>query len=85
MTVWKWSGESRYPVAFPPVLENFRHAFSLGPTDRPWVSKDSVNGDYPCQSFFEFLLIFPGMAFLSLLLNVEVDFLPQWPSYAFFI
>ena len=28
LTVWKWSGESRYPGAFPPVLENFRCAFS---------------------------------------------------------
>ena len=28
LTVWKWSGESRYPEAFPPVLENFRRAFS---------------------------------------------------------
>ena len=28
LTVWKWSGESRYPGAFPPVLENFRRAFS---------------------------------------------------------
>ena len=27
LTVWKWSGESRYPGAFPPVLENFRGAF----------------------------------------------------------
>ena len=41
LTVWKWSGESRYPGAFPPVLENFRRAFSLGPTDRPWVSEDA--------------------------------------------
>ena len=40
LTVWKWSGESRYPGAFPPVLENFRRAFSPGPTDRPWVSED---------------------------------------------
>ena len=40
MTVWKWSGESRYPGAFPPVLENFRRAFSPGPTDCPWVSED---------------------------------------------
>ena len=23
LTVWKWSGESRYPGAFPPVLETF--------------------------------------------------------------
>ena len=28
LTVWKSSGESRYPEAFPPVLENFRRAFS---------------------------------------------------------
>ena len=28
LTVWKWSGESRYPGAFPPVLENFRRAFA---------------------------------------------------------
>ena len=34
-TVWKWSGESRYTGVFPPVLENFRRAFSPGPTDRP--------------------------------------------------
>ena len=42
LTVWKWSGESRYPGSFPPVLENFRRAFSPGPTDHPWVSEDSV-------------------------------------------
>ena len=40
LTVWKWSGESRYPGAFPPVLENFCRTFSPGPTDRPWVSED---------------------------------------------
>ena len=39
LTVWKWSCESRYQGAFPPVLENFCRAFSPGPTDRPWVSK----------------------------------------------
>ena len=27
LTVWKWSGESRYPGALPPKLENFRRAF----------------------------------------------------------
>ena len=42
MTVWKWSGESRYPGALPPVLENFRRAFSPGSTDCPWVSEDGV-------------------------------------------
>ena len=41
MTIWKWSGESRYPGAFAPVLENFRRAFSACPTDRPWVSEDA--------------------------------------------
>ena len=40
LTVWKWSGESRYPGALPPMLENFRRAFSPGPTDCPWVSED---------------------------------------------
>ena len=30
LTVWKWSGERRYPGAFPPVL------------DRPWVSEDAL-------------------------------------------
>ena len=40
LTVWKWSVESRYPGAFPHVLENFRRAFSPDPTDCPWVSED---------------------------------------------
>ena len=42
LTVWKWSGESRYPGAFPPVLENVCRVFSPGPTDRPWVSEDEL-------------------------------------------
>ena len=33
-------GKSRYPGALSPVLENFRRAFSLDPTDCPWVSED---------------------------------------------
>ena len=40
LAVWKWSGESRYPGALPPMLENFRRALSPGPTDCPWVSED---------------------------------------------
>ena len=44
LTVWKWSGESRYPGALPPMLVNFRRAFSPGPTDRPWVFEDVVVG-----------------------------------------
>ena len=27
LTVWKWSGESRFPGALPPMLKNFRRAF----------------------------------------------------------
>ena len=37
LNVWKWSGESRYPGALPPALETFRDAFSLDPTDYPWL------------------------------------------------
>ena len=40
LTVWKWSGESRHPGAFPPVLENFRRAFSTDPLTAPLVSED---------------------------------------------
>ena len=43
LTVLKWSCESRYPGAIPPVLENFCRTFSPGPTDRPWVSEDGGN------------------------------------------
>ena len=43
LTVWKWSGESRYPGALALVLENFRHAFSPDPADCPWVSEVKGN------------------------------------------
>ena len=43
LTVWKWSVESRYQGAFPPVLENFCRAFFRGPTDHPSVSEDGWN------------------------------------------
>ena len=43
LTVWKRSGESRYPGVLPPALENFRRAFSPGPTDCAWVSEDAHN------------------------------------------
>ena len=46
LTVWKWSGESRYPGAFPPELENFRRACSPCPTDRPWVSEDEKTEEF---------------------------------------
>ena len=42
LTVWKWSGESQYAEALPPILENFRRAFSLDLTDCPWVSEDDT-------------------------------------------
>ena len=58
LTVWKWSGESRYPGALPPVLENFRRAFSPGPTDCPWVSEDGIgyNIELAEQVYFSYTL-----------------------------
>ena len=46
LNVGKWSSESRYPGAFPLVLENFRRAFSPGPTNHPWVSEDDFAINY---------------------------------------
>ncbi|CAH3045250.1 unnamed protein product, partial [Porites lobata] len=46
---------SRYPGAFPPVLESFCPTFSPGPTDRPWVSEDALGSALPAttiQSIF---------------------------------
>ena len=40
LNFWKSFGESRYPGALPPLLENFRLAFSPDSTDCPWVSED---------------------------------------------
>ena len=40
---------SRYPGAFPPVLENFCPTFSPGPTDRPWVSEDALGSAFPAS------------------------------------
>ena len=39
--------ESRYPGAFPPVLNMFRRAFFPGPTDRPRVSEDGLSYRLP--------------------------------------
>ena len=56
LNFWKWSGESRYPGALPPLLGNFRRALSPDPTDCPWVSEDgpdrpkSKSGDISKQS-----------------------------------
>ena len=41
LNFWKCFAKSWYPGAHSPVLENFRHAFSLDPTDCPWVSEDA--------------------------------------------
>ena len=43
LNFWKWFGKSQYPGALPPVLENFRSAFSPDPTDCPWVSEDAFS------------------------------------------
>ena len=43
MTIWKWSDESRYPGALPPMLENFCGAFPPSLTDCPWVAEDAVS------------------------------------------
>ena len=45
LTIWKWSSETGYPGALPPVLENFYRAYvSPKLTDCPWVSKEAQNG-----------------------------------------
>ena len=56
LTVWKWSGKSRYPWALPPMLENFRRTFSLGPTYCPWVSEDVKSHTLTAYQFFELIL-----------------------------
>ena len=38
LNFWKWSGESRYPGALSPVLENFRPAFSPEGTTRSGIA-----------------------------------------------
>ena len=40
LNFWKQFGESRYPGAFLPLLENFRPDFSPDLTDCSWVSED---------------------------------------------
>ena len=42
LNFWKQLGESRYPGALSPVLENFGRALSANPTDCPWVSEDGL-------------------------------------------
>ena len=43
LNFWKWSGESRYPGALSPVLEDFRPTFSPDATDCPWGSEDGFS------------------------------------------
>ena len=42
LNFWEKLGESRYPGALSPVLENFRRALSPDSTDCPWVSEDAI-------------------------------------------
>ena len=52
LNFWKYLGESRYPGALSPVLENFRRALSPDPTDCPWVSEDVLTAiSKPCPTF----------------------------------
>ena len=44
LNFWKLSGESRYPGALLPLLENFCPSFSPDSTDYPWVSEDGQTG-----------------------------------------
>ena len=71
LTVWKWSGESRYPGAFLPVLENVCRAFSPGPTDCPWVSEDGFN----LVKFFYSRYFWPT----SWILLKQLFLSPSWP------
>ena len=43
LTVLKWSGESLYPGALPPLLKNVRTAYSPDPTNSLWVPEDFRN------------------------------------------
>ena len=42
LNFWEKPGESQYPGALSPVLENFRPSFSPDPMDCPWVSEDAT-------------------------------------------
>ena len=44
--------------ALSPVLENFRRAFSPGPTDRPWVSEDGFANELPYDIYYGESLVF---------------------------
>ena len=70
LTVWKWSCESRYPGALPPVRENFRRAFSPGPTDCPWVSEDAKSEEK--WMFSQHSLNVPGLFHLNRIATEEI-------------
>ena len=63
LNFWKWFGESRYPGALSPVLENFRRAFSPDPTDCPWVSEDEIFPEGRVKAVYRFYP-FPFLAYL---------------------
>ena len=73
LNFWKWSGESRYPGALSPVLENFRPAFSpdltLRGCWRAWVFFHLI---FPC-AFICFLASgYPGQT-LTLVFDLLLD------------
>ena len=71
LTVWKRFGESRYPRVFPPVLENFRCAFSPDPTDRPWVSEDGSESNLVAVIFNNMYIKIRKSLEISIKFNTE--------------
>ena len=71
LNFWKWCGESRYPGALSPLLENFCPAFSPDPTDCPWVFEDAV-------------AVYPGLILVRPLqwINLTLPKLLKAPSFA---
>ena len=62
LTVWKWSGESRYPGALLLVLKNFRRAFSSNPGSLPlglrgWGYLSISEDNHECNKHFELYLL----------------------------
>ena len=45
------------PTGFPACAENFRRAFSPGPTDGPWVSEDAITQNLAFINFKVFCLL----------------------------
>ena len=74
MTVWKLSAESRYPGAFPPVLENFPRAFSparLTAPGSPRMNKYWSAGKSLHRGLSDFVQIASHLCSIILLLLIE--------------